>query len=137
MTIPDVQRHGNSVLLTGQGVLAAHWLVELGAQHVSSRDGVTPSPRLRELLAVLAEAAADTRSMSRAGHGDVPEEVDVRSSQSLDPLTTKEAAVILDRSPRQVRRLAAELGAHRSGSVLTFDRAAIEAAAHARKESPR
>ncbi|MCU1612778.1 MAG: hypothetical protein JWO98_318 [Frankiales bacterium] len=128
--IPAVQRHGNTVLLSGPAVLDVHYLAALGVRDVSRRDGIQPSARLRHLLDTLARTAADIRS----GHGDGPEAEQSSQSSPLDPISTQEAAVILGLSVRQTRRLAADIGAHR-GTRLTYDRAAVEACAHSRKEN--
>jgi hypothetical protein len=130
--IPAVQRHGDTVMLHGLAVLDAHYLIALGVRDVVRRDGIQPSPRLRQLLDVLARTAADIRAVSPAGHGDVPHNDELRQSTSLDPISTKEAAVILGLSERQVRRVADDIGVHR-GAVLTFHRAAVEAYAYHRQ----
>lgn len=121
---PAVQLLGDAVLLRGPAVIDAWYLLRLGIRETQRRDGITPGPRLRELLDALEHAAAQVRGVSARPDEDVPDQREHRSSR--EPIGSKEAAVLLDRSPRQVRRLARTLDARRApGGAWTFDRQVV------------
>lgn len=121
---PAVQQFGDAVLLRGPAVIDVCYLLRLGVRETARRDGITPGPRLRELLDALEHAAAIVRGVSACPGEDVPDQHERRSSRQ--PIGSKEVAVLLDRSPRQVRRLAATLDAQRGpGGAWTFDRQTV------------
>lgn len=122
--VPAVQQLGDAVLLRGPAVIDVCYLLRLGIRETQRRDGITPGPRLRELLDALEHAAAIVRDVSPRPAEDVPEQGKRRSSRQ--PIGSKEVAVLLDRSPRQVRRLAETLDARRGpGGAWTFDRQTV------------
>lgn len=127
-----VQRLGSAVLLQGRAVIDVHYLVAVGVRETTRRDGISPSPRLKALLKVLASAAHDLQAESAVGPADVRVEADAGSSTVLDETTTAEAATMLGISSRQVRRLAPELGGHQIRGAWIFPRGAIESAHHNR-----
>lgn len=123
-TVPAVQQLGDAVLLRGPAVVDAFYLLRLGIRETQRRDGITPGPRLWDLLNALEQAAAQVRAVSSRPGEDVPDQRERRSSG--EPIGSKEAAVLLDRSPRQVRRLAQTLDARRGpGGAWTFDRQVV------------
>lgn len=122
--VPAVQQLGPAVLLHGPAVIDVCYLLRLGIRETQRRDGIMPGPRLRELLDALEVAAQQVREVSARPGADVPERGEHRSSGQ--PIGSKEVAVLLNRSPRQVRRLAATLDGYRGpGNVWTFDRQVV------------
>ena len=117
MSGPSIQRLGSAVLLQGPALAAARYAVGI-AQRGRRSNGYAPSPTLTELERAL-EAAE--------GRTDVPtSSVDAVSKSALaEPVSTNEAARILGRSARQVRRIAATLDGRRIGGAWWFDRQTV------------
>jgi hypothetical protein len=115
---------GGTVLLRGPAVAqlsrALDWVLAVHAR----RDGVGASKPIRDLQQLLAAEAAAVSARTLA---DVRNAAVVPPSQNM--ITTEEAAAMIRRSPRQVRRLAAELEGRRVGTSWVFDRDLVAAAA--------
>jgi hypothetical protein len=115
---------GGQVLLRGPALLevarALDWMIRVHER----RDSVHASRPLRALQQLLADEAAQVSARTFA---------DVRSTavvaSSSDMITSEEAAPMLRRSPRQVRRLAADLEGRQVAGRWLFDRATVAAVA--------
>lgn len=118
---PAVQQLGAAVLLQGPALLDVRYLLALGVRVVQSRDGITPHGRLLHLQRVV-EVAADEYRQNLA----LPAALDPGDVRE-DRCTTREAALTLGLSVRQVRRLAPQLGGVRHGRELLLERTAVEA----------
>lgn len=106
--------HG--VLLTGSAIDAVLYAVDL-AQRARGHNGLPPSRMLAALAEALAAPGQTDTATEPVRH---PEGVGVRETVS-----TQEAANLLGRSPRTVRRLAPQLGGRRVGGVWLLDRQAV------------
>jgi hypothetical protein len=115
---------GGQVLLRGPAVVEVSRALDWAIRIQERRDSVHASRPLRELQQLLADEAAQVSARPR---GDVRNSGAVPGSQNM--ITTDEAAAMLRRSPRQVRRLAAELEGRRVGTSWVFDRDLVAAAA--------
>ena len=128
---------GPVLLLTGPVLVDLNWLVTLGIQVARQRDGMTPRPRLLELQRIVAAAAQDVRAAA-SGRADVRAAPDSPELPQDDPdawIGTREAAITLGLSQRQVRRIATSLGTVQHGRVHLFRRLAVEAYAAHRGET--
>lgn len=130
---PPVQQLGDAIVLRGSAVLHAHYLVALGVRQAVARDGINPPATVRQLMQALDSAAASIQhARSAAGHVDVPTPAD----QALSPvaeISTREAAHMLNITPRHARRIATSIGGRRHNRDWTFDRGAVAAYAENRK----
>lgn len=117
MSGPSIQRLGSAVLLQGPALAAARYAVGI-AQRGRRSNGYAPSPTLTELEQAL-EAAE-----GRADVLIIPADA-VSKSALAEPISTTEAARILGRSTRQVRRIAVSLDGHRIGGAWWFDRQTV------------
>ena len=115
---------GGQVLIRGAAVVEVSRALDWAIRIQERRDSVHASRPLRELQQLLADEAAQVSARPR---GDVRNSGAVPGSQNM--ITTDEAAAMLRRSPRQVRRLAAELEGRRVGTSWVFDRDLVAAAA--------
>lgn len=115
---PSVQRLGNAVLLQGVAIHDAAYLIKLGLRVSSGRDGVHPSDRWLRLYRELQSATSDTRNGAASSMPSAPD----FPVEDLDLITTREAAMLLRLSLRQVQNLAPSLGARRVGRQLLLDR---------------
>jgi hypothetical protein len=122
---------GGQVLLRGAYVVqvsrALDWMLAVHAR----RDSVHASKPLRELQRLLADEAAQVSARPR---GDVRKPADVQPSQNM--ITTEEAAAMIRRSPRQIRRLAADLEGRQISGRWLFDRDQVAAVAAERGITP-
>ncbi len=151
MSAPATLRLGSSVLVSGAILREALYVLALGCRERDRRDGLPPSSRLRYLMSVLAEAAAEDELMSRSSdvqsarspavsrHGDMECGLDSPdfevSVMRCHELTSREAAAVLGVGQRQVQRLASLLGGRRAPSGrLLFDTLAVQAYATRRGE---
>lgn len=136
---PPVQVLGDAVLLQGAAVVDAWWLISLGIREAQRRDGITPSPRLRELHRALEQVAADMRTppAARSGHADTDTESVAAQSESSVARTigTAQVARRLGLTERHVRRLVPALGGYRVRGAWQFDEAAVDAFTADRTES--
>ncbi|MGY4101609.1 helix-turn-helix domain-containing protein [Nocardia sp. R16R-3T] len=114
MTVPEVQRFGPAVVLTGAAVPNVRRCL-IAAAKALRRDGIAAPPWLLVLIAELAAAAAEV------GHADRETGVPQASSMTTTTIGSKEVAEMLGCSTRQVRRLARTLEARRVGKTWTFD----------------
>jgi hypothetical protein len=122
---------GGQVLLRGGAVVevarALDWLIRVHER----RDSVHASQPLRALQQLLAAEAAQVSARTFA---DVRKTAVVPTSQNM--ITSEEAAAMLQRSPRQVRRLAADLEGRQIAGRWLFDRDLVAAAAAERGATP-
>lgn len=133
MTNPPLQRFGGVVLVQGQAVTDAYYLVSVGLRAV--RHGTAPIPgRFVLLQAALAAASAEARAVAASGQHDVAPVAPQPHSAGEDTIGTVEAASILGLSNRQVQRLAADLDGRFIGGCWCFDRLAVESYAHHRDQ---
>jgi hypothetical protein len=124
---PPVQLLGDTAAIRGAAAIDAHRLILRGVRATEREDGIAPSPRLLELVAVLKVAADLARPMSEAGHADVREEVKRAKSSVGKRVEVGEAAQMLGVGPRHTRRLATSIGGRKSQSgIWSFEVAAIE-----------
>ena len=98
------------VILTGEHLTAAREAVRI-ARVVRERNGLPEARALLELAGLLAP------SPQRDAQESPPEQ--------SEPMTTRQAAAVLEVSPRQVRRLASRLGGHSIAGRLLVDAAAV------------
>ncbi|MDF3309883.1 helix-turn-helix domain-containing protein [Rhodococcus sp. T2V] len=128
MNGPAVQKLGNALLLQGPAIADAYWLVSTGIR-AAERNGHAVRPDVYRLQALLGECHRDALSALR--HHDVAPPPDDESSD-VELISTREAAEVLNVSPRHVQRIAASLDGRRTAGRWIFDRAVVEAyAAHA------
>jgi len=132
MTNPPLQRFGGVVLVQGQAVTDAYYLVSVGLRARRAGGAAVPRQYL-QLQAVLAAAAAEVRA-SATRQRDVAPVAPQPHSAREDTIGTVEAASILGLSNRQVQRLAADLDGRFIGGCWCFDRLAVESYAHHRDE---
>jgi hypothetical protein len=123
---------GGTVLLRGPAVVhvsrALDWAISVQAR----RDSVHASKPLRQLQQLLADEAAQVSG----GHvADVRKTAVVPISPE-NMINTEEAAAMLRRSPRQIRRLAADLEGRQIAGRWLFDRDVVAAAAAERGITP-
>lgn len=132
MTGPPLQQLGPAIVLQGLALADVRRCI-VTAQDVSSGDGIGPPARLRQLVAAIDAALAVTERPA-ADTADVREEA-VGAGSDHEEIGSEEAARILRRDPRTVRRLAADLGGRRSpaGGWL-FHRSTVTAYAATRDE---
>lgn len=123
MTAPAVQTLGSAVLLQGPALQDAAFLVAVGVRALSNRDGVAPMPRWLTLQAQL-KRASDL--VADDGTAELPEAQHLPRLAEDQLISTREAADMLKISERQVRNLAADLGARRAGRALVFDRELVQ-----------
>lgn len=122
---PDVQLLGGRVAaLQGQAALDAYVLVTRGIQMVRRQDGIEPSPRLLEVVAVLkaASVGASSGSLTTTAARKGATSAVLRSGEVL---TKEEAARVTGYSERYLRRHGEELGGWRAagrGRPWRFDR---------------
>lgn len=102
------------MLLSGPMLTAALYAVKV-ANRASVRDGLPPSHQLVQLRAVL---------MSALGQSDIEPDADVHDAGELT-ITAREAAAMLNRSERTVRRMAEQLDGRLVGGQWRFDAATI------------
>ncbi|BBY54218.1 hypothetical protein H7J07_01380 [Mycobacterium koreense] len=105
MNPPPVQRLGGAVLLQGQSVVDAVYLLAQGIR-AAQRDGY-PTARfegLRRAMVAAYEFQSEA-AMSATRHGDVAAEVDSSQSQ-CELISTTEAASIAGLTVRQMQRWA-------------------------------
>lgn len=116
----------NGILLQGHALVAVAQLVKVGIRSAWRDDGITPSPRLRQLADLLADAARDTAASGHpfVGAGLTP------ASSSLDEITTTEGAAMLGVSKRQMRRIAPLLGGRHAAAGWLVRRGAVAAYRH-------
>jgi len=135
---PPLQLLGGAVLIQGApALLEVQHLLALGARERQRRDALPPSPRVRLLLALLAEAAAADEAASPARHRDVAGSAVSTDSvaEKVEGISTGEAAELLSLGRRQVQRLAPSIGARKvPGGALVYDRGAVSAYAAARRQ---
>lgn len=124
---------GGQLLVRGPAVLDLLRLVDLGVRVTRQRDQIEPPPRVRRLLQVLGEEAAE---LAAVGHEDVRDDDDLPAS-ALELVTVTEVAHMLGRSTRQARRLMPDFGARKVGGVWSVDRAAVAAYLLAVQEADR
>jgi hypothetical protein len=115
---------GGQVLLRGPAVVevsrAIDWMIRVHER----RDSVHASKPLRALQQLLAAEAAQVSARTFA---DVRNAAVVPPSQNM--ITTEEAAAMIRRSPRQIRRLAADLEGRQIAGRWLFDPDVVAAAA--------
>ena len=99
-----------AVLIADEDAAACLYAIE-SAQRTRQRNGLPPLPSLARLRAALAPV----------GHADTPAE----PVEEPELVTTREAAELLHKSARTVRRLAPGLGGRLVGGRLLLDRQAI------------
>lgn len=114
--------------IPANGVLVAGRSLDLVAQAVReaqcwrARNGLPPLAAYGKLLGALAAPdAAALPPVAPVGH------TDVRTPAALhaEGMTTEQAADMLGKSTRQVRRLAPQLGGRKVGRAYLLDRAAV------------
>lgn len=134
MSAPAVQRLSDAVILQGPALHDVAYLVGLGIRYRAQVDGSAPAEHHRRLLALLSDVSV---SVSADGHADVRSEgaPAVWLPGDGGSVHTDTAARMLNLTPRQVRRLADQLGGRRHGRTWMFDRAAVSAEAARREES--
>lgn len=137
MTVyPPVTRLGTAVLLQSTAVGDVAYLVRVGMRGLAARDGVAALPRWRALLLELERASSDTTSAIASARRSEDFRTD-DDQPEWDPevlISTKEAAAMLNLTPRQVTNLAGRLGARRTGRAYVFDRGIVEAEARHRHQ---
>lgn len=111
---------GRAVVIATASELAAAYALVITGVHARRRSGY---PLSAAQLALADEVGAAYAQAAR-GHAAVPPTMAGESSP-VDPLSTADAAAMLGVSPRQARRLAAGLGARRTGSGWVWDKTAI------------
>lgn len=124
---PPAQLLGDTAAIRGAAAIDAYRLIVRGINDAQRTDGIAPSPRLLQLVAVLKAAADQARPVSEVGHADVREEVKGTKSSVGKRVEVGEAAQMLGVGSRQTRRLAPSIGGHKSQSgIWSFEVAAIE-----------
>jgi hypothetical protein len=114
--VPPVQQYGHAVLIQGPALTELAYLATLGARVRKNRDGIAPSRATRALLEALADAG-------QVIPYDAAPAID--PAALVDPVDTAGAAEILSVSTRRVQQLADDIGCHRHGRALAFDRGAV------------
>lgn len=139
MPTPAMQRLGSAVLIQGPAaLLEVQHLLALGARERQHRDALPPSPGVRHLLALLAEAVAEHETtvspprhdgvVAGGGPGD-------STVGKVDEITSDQVAALLGVGRRQAQRLAGSIGSRKvPGGALVFDRCAVLAYAAQRRE---
>jgi hypothetical protein len=122
---PPVLLLGDAVVLRGAAAVEAYRLMTKGAAAVQRQDGISPNPRVRQMLLVL-EAAA---RMSAGPVTDVRKESTPATCATGTRIGTREAADLMGITERHVRRRADELGGIQSRGRWTYDQTAVLAAA--------
>lgn len=126
------------VVLQGPALIDVRRYFRAGIEAQRRRDGTEPTAAALGLLALIDAATAEyvDHLMSRAGHVEVPDPPDQAESPPASPerVSTREAAVLLQLSNRQVRRRP-DLGGVKVGPTLTFDRDAVLRAVAQRSEA--
>lgn len=123
------------MLVTSEGAALLLRLVGYEEQ-LARRDGIGLSPQLAGMREVMRAVAVARRP---SGRTDVRDEDDLRPWRNDDDVTLGEAAKLLDRSPRQTRRLAASgaLGpTRRAGPAWRLSRSEVVAYIVHREATP-
>lgn len=117
---------GGQVLLRGAAVVDVWYLAKSAADQASRRDGISLSPRVRDLLAALEAEACQVI-------GSVVGSPEFRGAEFLEPwashdqISTEEAARMLKCTDRWVRYRAESLGGRRIAGRWVFSRAEVVA----------
>ena len=126
---PEVQILGDAAVLRGAAALDAYRVMCEGIALVLRRDGIPPSRRLEQTVAAL-KAAATTSRITSADTSDI---ADVRkqatSAQSVktgEQVGIEEVARMCGVGTRQARRLAPELGGHKTSKGWRCDRGMVQ-----------
>jgi hypothetical protein len=120
--LPTVQVLGSAspaVLLTGRAVHTALVLMRYGIRFAESRNAMRPT---QEWLAITRALSGALASISHEGNEETLAAAVKAPSAQDELITTREAAVTLNLSARQVRNLADQLGARRVGRSLLYPR---------------
>lgn len=129
---PPVQQLGAAVLLQGQAVVDAYYLVSTGIR-AAARNGY-PTSRFEAI-----QTAIQSAFMSSRRHDDVAS-VALQSHSNrddecpVDPIGTAEAAALLGLSVRSCQRLAKQGLGRRVGHQWVLDRGLVIAEAQRRKD---
>lgn len=118
---PPVQLLGDAAVTRGEAAVEAYRLMVRGVAAVERQDGIAPNPRVRQMLAVFAEAAR----MSACPVTDVRTEPASATCATGTRVGTREAADLMGISERQVRRRAEELGGLNIRGRWTYDKTAV------------
>jgi hypothetical protein len=130
LAVDHVRLRGGQVLLIGaQSLLDVQRALEATLRQ-GVRDGYPQPPRVLGLVRVIKEALAEhsehraqEAGTSDPGNAEVPPKPNLPTSvTSTEPVSTREAAVMLGISERQMRNLATSLGGRRVGGSWSFDR---------------
>lgn len=135
-TVPAIQRLGSGLIIQGPAVGDLAYLVELGLRYRAGANGAAPSVEHRRLLAVLRETAdiAFTPDNASRGRRTSAKPADPEQLNAEGWVGSMTAAQLLNIGPRQVRRIAHELGGIRTHGKWSFSRSAVISAALRRKE---
>ena len=126
---PEVQLHGDVVMLRGAAALDAYRLVTEGIRLTGHRDGIAPSPRLLQIVAAL-KAAAPASSSATAEIAELRKGPTATSLRSGEVIGIEEVARMFGVGLRQARHLAPSLGGWRTagrGRPWAFDRGLVQA----------
>jgi hypothetical protein len=129
---PTVLRFGDVLMLTGQSVVDAHLVFELGMRE-ARRDGITAT-RLDPLRAAYAATAAEVRARSPRLPHDVPAHGRGTQSDRQQLVGTTEVAIMLGVTRRHAARLAGTLDGQLYRGTWLFDLATVETYAAGRNE---
>lgn len=129
--LPEVEPLGNGqVLLRGRALVRVAGATKSAVAVLTRRDGGRIDPELSAVLQVLeAEARAFLSILPQAEAAPRS----VLAESVIEPVTTEEAAMILEMTPRNVRYLAPQLGGQRIRGRWVFDRATVVATADERR----
>lgn len=129
--LPEVEQLGNGqVLLRGRAVVRVASGMKAAVALVAGRDGGHVD---RELAVVLRALEVEAKTYMSEGPHAIWQNRGVSGGSVIEPMSTEEVAMILEMTPRHVRRLAQQLGGYRLRGRWIFDRAAVAAAAEDRR----